>query len=327
MEVSVIIVVRNEEIYILNCIKSIENQFEDEKDWELIIVDGQSNDQTVQLVKNYLEYKKYNWKILTNPLKTLASGWNIGIKQSKGKYVIRPDAHAILKDNYINIGLQILKNNSEIAAVGGVLVTMSNTSIGDVIATAFSLRIAVGTSFRTNHKSCYSETVVYAIYRKEIFEKVGYFDESLIRHQDNDLHKRIRKFGLKLWQESKMIAVYYSRNTYKKLVKQMYNIGLNLPFILFRGAVSYRHIIPFLFYSLNIFLIVLGLINKKFYFLFLLIFGLYFLLVLITTIKVVLNKRNILYLKLLYIILTMHFFYFLGTLIGFFKFIKVKLIC
>ena len=79
--ISVIIVVRNEAKYIINCIKSIELQFYNNYDeWELIIVDGLSEDDTIERAKIYLQQSQINYKIIINKNKNLASGWNLGIQ-------------------------------------------------------------------------------------------------------------------------------------------------------------------------------------------------------------------------------------------------------
>ena len=109
IDISVLIVVRNEERYIIDCIKSIETQFDENDSWELIIIDGNSTDLTKKISIDYLNNSKYTWKVLDNKKKTLAPGWNLGIKSAEGKYIVRPDAHSTLHPNYIKEGLGSLK--------------------------------------------------------------------------------------------------------------------------------------------------------------------------------------------------------------------------
>ncbi len=292
----------------------------------MLIIDGESYDKTLYYARNYLKNKNIKYKILNNPNKTLAAGWNIGIINSNGEYIIRPDAHSELIENYIKIGINILDSNNDIAAVGGRLITKSKTRFGNVIKEALSLKIGVGNSFRTSQKSGYTDTVVYGIYRKQIFNKVGLFDESLIRHQDNDLHKRIKDYGGKFWQESSMKAIYYCRESLKELNNQMLNIGLNLPIVFLRNAASFRHFAPFIFYSFLIINLFLGFINKLFIYLSIFTFLIYLLILIFETIRVSLKRKDIFYMYLFIVILNMHFFYALGTYLGFFRLIKKKLL-
>lgn len=323
IEVSVIVVVRNEEKYIIDCIKSIESQFNNYDKWELIIVDGMSEDNTKHVVKEYLKDKKYAWKLLDNPKKILASGWNLGIKNSRGKYVIRPDAHGTLHENYIKYGLENLEEKQDVIAVGGVLETKSKGFLGNIIKEALSSKVGVGnSSFRTAKKSGYYDTAVYAVYRKEIFDKVGYFDENLIRHQDNDMHKRIKDIGGKFYLDTRMKADYYCRDTVPKLLKQMFNIGLHLPKVFKIGGVSIRHLAPFSFYLTLFFLLIFGFYNNLFLKIAEVILSIYLLIIFIDSLIRSIKKKNVFILLNTIIIPLMHFSYALGTFYGLINFIN-----
>ena len=67
----------------------------------MIIVDGMSKDKTRKIVEDYLKDKGVEYRVVDNPRFTLATGWNLGVSVAKGDYVVRPDAHAELLDNYI----------------------------------------------------------------------------------------------------------------------------------------------------------------------------------------------------------------------------------
>jgi glycosyltransferase involved in cell wall biosynthesis len=318
--VSVIIVVRNEETYIVDCIKSIEKQFEDNDSWELIVVDGLSEDKTKELAKNYLKDKKFKWIIVDNPGKILATGWNIGIKNAIGKYVVRPDAHGALHEGYIKYGLEVLEQKPDVAAVGGILETKAKGFWGNIIKEALSSRVGVGnSSFRTATQSGYYDTAVYALYRKEIFDKVGYFNEKLVRHQDNDMHRRIKEIGGKFYLDIRMKADYYCRDTVPKLLTQMFNIGRYLPDVMGDGSLSIRHFAPFIFYGIIFILIALGFIHHYFMDIALFIFLSYMSIIFIDSIYRAIKKRNIFILLNIFIIPLMHFFYGIGTLVGLIK--------
>lgn len=323
MQVSVIIVTRNEEKYILGCIKSIEAQFEKDDKWELIIVDGISEDKTKDIAVKYLQSVDYDYQILDNHKKILSAGWNIGIKNAKGKYVVRPDAHGALHKGYIKYGLEVLEQKPDVTAVGGVLETKAKGFWGNVIKEALSSRVGVGnSSFRTATQSGYYDTAVFALYRKEIFDKVGYFNENLIRHQDNDMHRRIKEVGGKFYLDIRMVADYYCRDTVPKLLKQMYNIGRYLPDVMGDGSLSVRHFAPFIFYMSVIILLLLGLFKSVFvYFAFLIFGGYLFVIVIDTLLRVVKKKKPSLLLNI-FIIPAMHASYAFGTLIGFIQKLK-----
>ena len=250
IEISVILVVRNEKDFVIDCIRSIEQQFSANDEWELIVVDGMSTDNTKTLASEYLDTVGYKWQILDNRKKTLAPGWNIGIKHSLGRYVLRPDAHSRLHEGYISNGLKTLRENPEVTVVGGLLETKSKGFMGNIIRVALSSRVGVGnSSFRTATKSGFSDTSVYGIYRREVFEHAGYFNEGLVRHQDNEMHKRIKEKGGRFYLNVNMKADYYCRSTIPALLKQMFNIGRYLPDVLFSGSLNLRHLAPFAFFT------------------------------------------------------------------------------
>ena len=325
IEVSVIIVTRNEERYIVDCIQSVEKQFNNDNTWELIIVDGQSEDKTVELTKNYLTDVKYRNQIIENPKEILASGWNIGIKNAKGKFLIRPDAHAILYPDYISKGLQTLKEKPEVSVVGGSLITLSKNFWGSIIKEALSSKIGVGnSSFRVGAKSGYQDTAVYGIYRKVVFDEVGLFDEHLIRHQDTELNGRISETNWKFWLNNEMKAGYFCRDTIGSLAKQMFNIGLHIPDLVDAGkshGVQIRHLVPFIFFAVFFTGLILGVFANIFLCLALLQIGLYFIVLILFSFYRLIStgKLEIKYILLAPTIFVIHFNYFAGTLMGFIK--------
>ena len=333
VDISVILVARNEERYIVECIRSVEEQFIDKNNWELIVVDGKSEDRTVSLCKEYLTNNAdYPFQILNNPGKILATGWNIGIQAATGKYIIRPDAHAILYPDYVKLGVKTLEGKKEVGVVGGTLKTLSRGFWGDLIKVALSSEIGVGnSSFRIGAKSGYKDTAVYGLYRKEVFDDAGLFNENLIRHQDTELHARVQKKNWKFWLNENMIAGYYCRDSLSGLAKQMYNIGLHLP-ALIKGnmviGIRARHLMPFFFFAVFFSGIVLGTVFKILFYLALAQIIIYFtILLFLSSIKVVNGKRvSLKYLLLVPIIFTMHFSYFLGTLKGFLNKIFIALL-
>jgi GT2 family glycosyltransferase len=174
--------------------------------------------------------------------------------------VIRPDAHSSLHKAYIRNGVRTLHDKPDVTAVGGILLTKAKGFWGNIIRVALSSPVGVGnSSFRTNTESTYTDTAVYAVYRKAIFVEVGYFDEKLVRHQDNEMHNRIHKAGGKFYLNTNMIADYFCRDTIPSLLKQMFNIGRYLPDVMFKGALSLRHMAPFAFYGAILIMIIIGL--------------------------------------------------------------------
>lgn len=259
IRISVLIVTRNAERYILDCCKAIVNQFPDNKGWELIIVDGMSKDKTCEIAEKYLSENKIDFKIVDNPKYTLATGWNMAVSIAQGEYVVRPDAHAELLEGYIANGIARLEKEPELAAVGGTLITKSESLIGEVIAAVLSNPVGIGYSlFRVGvSKDTYTDTAVYAVYKKLVFKQAGGLNELLTRNQDIDFHKRISTLGFKLMTAADMKAIYHSRSTVSKFLKQGWQNGY---WITMGETRHLNHLMPMFF---CLFLITLAIVSWK----------------------------------------------------------------
>lgn len=266
--VTAMIVVRNEEKYIEPALKSFLDQDYPKDRYEIIIIDGMSEDNTVKKVKEVVEAYRENGievdvRYFENPKKLLAAGWNIGIKEAKGKYVVRIDAHSQADKSLISKCVNVLNEKPDVVCVGGRLETEPLTEKGKVIADVLSSPFGVGDSkFRYANKSGYVDTVAYGMYRKEIFERAGYFNEKFTRNQDNDMHGRIKKCGGKFYLEVSVKNIYHSRETVKGMMKQAFGNGkwiiIGAKKSESKQGISLRHLIPLFFVVANIMLIIAG---------------------------------------------------------------------
>ena len=160
--VSVVMPVYNEEKYIDKCIRSLLLQDYPVQDMEWIFVDGRSQDNTV--------------RILNTPHKIVPYAMNIGIAASRGKYIVRLDAHADYAQDYISKCVHYL-DTTDADNVGGVADTKSNGFIGNAVAKMLSSKFGVGNSqFRTGGDSGYVDTVPFGAFRREVFSNYGGYD-------------------------------------------------------------------------------------------------------------------------------------------------------
>lgn len=325
-DVSVVVVARNEARYIADCLESILREFVFYGlKGEIIVVDGESSDETASIARKVLSGGEVRWVLLNNPGRTLASGWNVGIKYSTCEYVVRPDAHAALSSGYIVHGLRVLQEKPDVVAVGGSLETRTLTDDKRYFAYALSSKVGVGNSpFRTSRLSQYADTAVYAVYRRQAVVDAGGLNERLVRHQDNDLHEKLRKAGWHFYQSGDMHATYFCRDSHVEIVRQMFAIGKHLPDLWFgsqRGGLKLRHMVPLFF--------VLALLVD--FFVILPVFGLALSLIFPAVYMGVLVFEAIFYsfkirdwsrLRTVEVIPLMHVFYGFGTLVGLKGFLK-----
>jgi cellulose synthase/poly-beta-1,6-N-acetylglucosamine synthase-like glycosyltransferase len=260
--VSVIVPCRNEEKSIKSCLEAIlENDYGSEN-IEIIVVDGLSTDNSVIKIKEVLaDHTKAGISIISNRKMITPVSFNLGIKASKGSYILIVGARHILSKNYISTCLRILNDDSQIGCVGSVGDLVFDSVKSEMIAYATSSSFGVGLSFR-NQSDTFVDTVGIPLYRRNIFEQIGYFDENLVRNQDDELNYRVRKSGYKIYVTSETRIKYYVRTRFKDLFKQYYQYGYWKVFVnrKHKTITTFRQVIPVLF----VLFVVIGLIGSIF---------------------------------------------------------------
>lgn len=248
-KVSVIVPLYNEERYIKDFIVSLANQTFPMEQMEWILVDGKSTDNTVGIIRSFLEDKKYPIVLLHNEKRKTPYALNMAIERASGDYIIRLDAHASYDCNYIERCVYYL-DTTDADNVGGVAQTVASGFVGEAISKMLSTKFGVGGSdFRIGNGNRYVDTVPFGAFRKEVFERVGLFNTKLLRSEDNDMNSRIRESGGKIWLSEDIKFKYFCRDTVKGILKMGLQNGNALFFTLRENskAMSLRHFIPFLF--------------------------------------------------------------------------------
>ncbi|MFN8577296.1 MAG: glycosyltransferase family 2 protein [Candidatus Sericytochromatia bacterium] len=222
--ISVIIPVYNEEKHLNEVFSSIDEQNYPKEFTEIIFVDGNSQDQSIKLLKEYAS-KKQNIHIYNNEKKIVPISMNIGIKNSNGKYVIRLDSHSKYNKDYLSKCVEVLqKTNAE--NVGGAIRLIGELPVQKAIKLATTCAFGIGNSgFHYEDYEGYVESVYLGAYRKDILEKIGMYDEELVRNQDDELNYRLIKSGGKIFMSKEIISYYYPRPSLKRLWKQYYEYG------------------------------------------------------------------------------------------------------
>ncbi len=337
MSLSIIIPTLNEEKYIKDCLTSLLIGLKNFKEYEIIVVDGQSTDKTKEIV-NVLSKDNKNIKIFDNPKKTAPSALNIGIKNSKFNYIIRCDAHAYYPKDYIKNNLDLIKRSDEKTMnVGGYVITRSKLlrPIPCTIASILSSPFGVGNSrFRTSFKNKHdgeeileTDTVPFGCFKREVFNMIGYFNEEEPGNEDLEMNKRIINAGYKIKISSNIYSIYHPRSNLKDFLKQTMNNGIittkNKDFS-FR---SLRHYVPLIF-SLFIFFGITNLIllkDQTLNHICLFIFYLYIAFILIGSLKIFIKEKKVYYVLLgPPIFFSLHFIYGIGSIIGLFYLDNIK---
>jgi len=327
-KISIVIPCLNEEKYIAQCVESIVSSDIDISETEIIFVDGNSRDKTVEILNSYVE-KISSIKVLTNPKKFTPISMNLGIKEATGDYIFILSAHAKYEKDYFRL---LVKNIKELKAdcVGGVLITdvKNKTKKSNSIKEILTHKFGVGNAtFRTGSNEIKAvDTVAFGCYTKEAFKKFGLFDELLVRNQDIELNKRIINGGGKIFLIPEVECTYYTRENFLALAKNNYGNGkwniLTAYYTKTLSSLSLRHVIP-LFFVLSLLLpLLFSLIEPRLIGIFFLSLSSYLALVIIISLKLKNNTNTLRYLILSF--LTLHFSYGIGSLIGILDVIKKK---
>jgi len=324
--VSIIIPCRNEEKFIGKCLDSIIEQDYPKDKTEILVMDGASEDGTRKIIEDYS--KKYPLiKTLNNPQKFTPFALNIGIKNSKGEIIVRMDSHAGYEKDYVSKCVKYLKEYGA-DNVGGIIRTVpaNNTLITESIAYCLSSFFGAGGSyFRTGSKNPrWVDTVFGGCYKKEVFDKIGLFNEKLKRSQDFEFNLRLKKSGGKILLVPDITAYYYPQSTLDGFFNHNFEDGVwaIMPLKFVKMPFSLRHYLPLLFVLSFLLTFILGFFFFPARLLFDLIFGTYLLLSVFFSLGIAF-KRGFRYLFSMPVVFAYrHFGYGLGSLWGIIKVLK-----
>jgi len=243
--VSVIVPCRNEIDYIRPCIESLLRQQPLPCGFEIIVADGMSEDGTRSVLAE-LAQSDPRVRVIDNPARGISAGLNAAIRASRGNIIIRADAHSDYADDYLVCCVETLIRTGA-DNVGGPARTRVRGYVQQAVAAAYHAPMVVGGArFHQIGHAGFVDTVTYGCWRRAIFTRVGLFDETLARNEDDELNLRITRSGGKIWQSPAIRSWYYPRQTLDSLFQQYYQYGYWKVHVIrkHRAYASIRHLIP-----------------------------------------------------------------------------------
>lgn len=321
MLITIGVVALNEEKCLPSLFNDFKNQTYPHEKIEIILINGMSVDKTKEIMQDFkLNSDFYKVTILDNPKKIQSCGWNLVIKNFIGDALVRIDAHSSIPKDFIEKNVNNLKLGEYVTGGKRPNIIDDSTNYKKMLLEAESSMFGSGIApFRNTSGKKYVKSMFHAMYKREVIEKVGFFNEKLLRTEDNEFHYRIRKLGYKLCYDDSIISYQHTRNTFLKMLKQKKANGMwiGLTTAVCRECLNLYHYIPFLFF-ITLFLSIILLFFTKYLFLF--VFGSYMVVNLSMSIFSILkNKFNPYNLLLPFIFFLLHISYGYGTLIGFLK--------
>jgi cellulose synthase/poly-beta-1,6-N-acetylglucosamine synthase-like glycosyltransferase len=321
MIVSVIVPCRNEEKYINYCVESLFTNGFDQSQMEVIVVDGMSNDATVQKLTE-LQAKFSNLIVCTNLQKVTPNALNIGIANAKGDFIMIASAHSAFQKGYIQALVDNISKLPDAIAVGGNMKTevknASNTAVA--IQRILSSKFGVGNAmFRVGtEKVVKVDTVPFGLYKADVLKQSGGYDERLIRNHDIELSKRLLRKGGNIYLIPEAKCTYFAREHFKEMALNNFRNGKwNILTVWITGnfsSLSIRHFVPMIF-LLSLMLPTL----LSFFFLPFIFVGLFSLtsyLLALTYVSLKLDKRGTTIWHLIWGYFVLHCAYGFGSLVG-----------
>ena len=231
--VSVVMPVLNEEKHLAESVACVLGQ-EYPGGFELVLALGPSRDRTEAIARE-LAAADERITVVPNPTGQIASAMNAAVKAARHEIITRIDAHSMLPDGYLRTAVRVLMETGA-ADVGGWMAAEGITRFQQAVAWAMTSPFGMGAAANhTGGEPGPADTVYLGVYRREVIEQVGGYDESMLVAEDWELNYRIRAAGGLIWFTPGLKVTYRPRATLGALARQQFRYGR------WRRVVARRH--------------------------------------------------------------------------------------
>jgi glycosyltransferase involved in cell wall biosynthesis len=248
--VSFVIVARNSERYLSDLLGDFLAQDYPLESIELLYIDSASDDNSIEIVRDFRNKNpQLTMFIMNNPKKLLSCGWNVALRHAHGDVIVRVDAHARIPNDFIRRNVEVIQSGRSI--VGGQIISIvPKEKWSAFFALAEASKFGAGIAdFRNPGPARCVDTLAHAAYCREVFLKVGGYDERLGRTEDNEIHQRMKDAGFELYFSPQIKSYHYKRSNLKGSINQKYSNGywVGLTLAISMRCFSLRHYVPLLF--------------------------------------------------------------------------------
>ena len=233
--VSVIVPCRNEAAHIRACLDSVLATTYPADRLEVIVADGASDDGTREILDAYAaagDARRPPVRVIDNPRRITPCGLNVAVRAARGEVLVRMDAHALYPPDYVGRLVAALEETG-VEVVGARIDTIpaDGRAVSQAVAVGMSHPFGVGPSrFRIGSDARrFVDHVPFFCCRRELFDRVGLFDEELIRNQDGELSSRVWRHGGRILLIPDVVASYYARSSLGKLARTLFQYGYFKP--------------------------------------------------------------------------------------------------
>lgn len=246
--VSIVIPCRNEAAYVGQLLDSVLATEYPHDRLEVLIVDGMSDDGTRGVIAAYA--RRYPAvQMLDNPKRITPCALNQGIARARGTIIMRMDAHANYPPTYVADLVDWLDRTGA-EYVGGAWVTLpaDATPTARAIAAVLAHPFGIGDSrYRLGTNEVREvDTLPFGAFRRELFDRVGLFDEELVRNQDEEFSFRVLRSGRRVLLVPGVVSSYYARRSLRQLARMFYQYGFFKPLVALKigRIMTLRQLVP-----------------------------------------------------------------------------------
>ena len=240
---------------------------------EVVLVNSASTDGTRACMEEFAAsnvhqdgadgYGFANVQVLDNPARIQAAGWNVAIRNFTGDALVRVDAHASIPSDFLSANVAVLNEGEDVC--GGMRPTMIEPGQETPWRQTLYLaeESAFGSSVADYRRACeprYVDSLFHAAYRREVLDAVGFFNEDLLRTEDNDFHYRVRQAGYRIKLDPRINSKQFIRSSLSRMLKQKYGNGYWVGRTVFvqPGCLKTYHFAPFVLVAGALVLLAVG---------------------------------------------------------------------
>ena len=221
--VSVVMPVRNEERHLAESVRHVLGQ-DYPGPLELVLAVGPSADRTEQIARG-LAAAEPRITVVANPSGRIAAALNLAVSAARHQVIARIDGHALFPPGYLRTAIAVLAQTGA-ADVGGVMAAEGETPFQQAVAWGMTSKAGVGSAgWHTGGQAGPADTVYLGVYRREMIEQAGGWDEEMLRAEDWELNYRIRAGGGLVWFTPELQVTYRPRTSLRALGAQYFHYG------------------------------------------------------------------------------------------------------
>jgi succinoglycan biosynthesis protein ExoA len=221
--VSVVMPVRNEQRHLAESVRHVLGQDYPGR-LELVLAVGPSADRTEQIARQ-LAAGEPRITVVANPTGKIPAALNLAVRTARYQVIARMDGHALPPPDYLRTAVTTLTQTGA-ADVGGVMAAEGVTPFERAVAWGMTSKAGVGSAgWHTGGQAGSADSAYLGVYRREVIEQAGGWDENMLRAEDWELNYRIRARGGLVWFTPELCVTYRPRASMRALSSQYFHYG------------------------------------------------------------------------------------------------------